>query len=93
MQCISAFEVSFRWYGFDKTYGGYDEMIWLVSLSILCDIDNGNFKRITDILKRDKVNDHLLSFIIKSKLFSNHICHSAIHTFYVPLFFTFKIIF
>jgi hypothetical protein len=67
MQCISAFEVSFRWYGFDKTYGGYDEMIWLVSLSILCDIDNGNFKRITDILKRDKVNDQLLSFIIKSK--------------------------
>lgn len=64
LQCIPAFEDSFQ---FVKGYGQYDEMIWLVSLAILCDIDIESFMRITNILKRDNVNDQLLSFIIKSK--------------------------
>jgi hypothetical protein len=64
LQCILAFEDSFQ---FVKGFGQYDEMIWLLSLAVLCDIDRENFKKITDVLKRDKVNDQLLSFIIKSK--------------------------
>uniref|UniRef100_UPI00404A5C30 PoNe immunity protein domain-containing protein n=1 Tax=Flavobacterium sp. TaxID=239 RepID=UPI00404A5C30 len=67
LQCIPAFEEGFKWYGFEKTYGGYDEMIWLVSFAVLCDIDHEIFKRITDVLKRDRANDVLLSLIIKSK--------------------------
>jgi hypothetical protein len=64
LNCIPSFEDSFQYV---KGFGQYDEMIWLVSLAVLCNIDNESFKRITNILKRDKVNDQLLSFIIKFK--------------------------
>ncbi|MFN0032438.1 MAG: PoNe immunity protein domain-containing protein [Flavobacteriales bacterium] len=64
---IDAFEQGFKWEGFENTYGGYDEMTWMVSLSILCDIELADFKRITAILKRDGVEDPLLNYLIKSK--------------------------
>lgn len=67
LNTIDAFEQGFKWEGFENTYGGYDEMIWMVSLGILCDIDLADFKRITAILKRDGVEDALLNFLIKSK--------------------------
>lgn len=67
LNSIDAFEQGFKWEGFENTYGGYDEMIWMVSLGILCDIDLADFKRITAILKRDGVEDALLNFLIKSK--------------------------
>lgn len=64
LDCISAFEDSFQYV---SGFGQYDEMIWLVSLAVLCDIDHESFKRITDVLKRDRANDVLLSLIIRSK--------------------------
>ncbi|RXR34834.1 DUF1911 domain-containing protein [Flavobacterium piscinae] len=64
LDCISAFEDSFQ---FVSGFGQYDEMIWLVSMAILCDVSLEDFQRITAILNRDGVNDQLLSFIIKSK--------------------------
>ncbi|UPQ78115.1 PoNi-like cognate immunity protein [Flavobacterium azooxidireducens] len=64
LECIPAFEDSFQ---FVSGFGQYDEMIWLVSMAILCDVSLEDFQRITAILNRDGVNDQLLSFIIKSK--------------------------
>lgn len=64
LACIPAFEESFM---YEKGFGQYDEIIWLLSLSILCDIESDEFSRITTILSRDKANDALLSFIIQSK--------------------------
>lgn len=64
LDSISAFEDSFQ---FVSGFGQYDEMIWLVSMAILCDVSLEDFQRITAILNRDGVNDQLLSFIIKSK--------------------------
>lgn len=64
LHCIVAFEDSFR---YEKGFGQYDEMIWLISLSILSNIDEQSFKRITAVLKRDSVNDKLLSALIRYK--------------------------
>jgi Domain of unknown function (DUF1911)/Domain of unknown function (DUF1910) len=67
-KAISSFADSFQWAGFENHYGGYDQMIWVISLAILCDVSDDDFKRITTIIERDKVQDKLLDFLIKSKL-------------------------
>ena len=67
LETITAFEDGFHWKGFRNTYGGYDTMIWLISLGILCDIELEDFKRITAILQRDGANDRLLSMLIRYK--------------------------
>lgn len=45
----------------------YVEAIWVVCLALLCDIDIEDFKKITDHIKREKINDALLSKIIQHK--------------------------
>ena len=67
LETITAFEDGFEWKGFRYSYGGYDTMIWLISLGILCDIALEDFRRITAILKRDGANDKLLSKLIRYK--------------------------
>lgn len=67
LNTIDAFQQGFKWEGFENSYGAYDEMIWMISLGILCDIELVDFKRITAVLKRDKVEDELLNYLIKSK--------------------------
>jgi len=67
LKTIDAFEEGFKWKGFKYSYGGYDTMIWLVSLGVLCNIATEDFKRITAILQRDGANDTLLSTIITYK--------------------------
>jgi len=67
LETIPAFEEGFKWKGFKISYGGYDTMIWMVSLGVLCNIDLVDFKRITAIIKRDGAKDKLLDFIIHSK--------------------------
>lgn len=64
LDCIPAFEDSFH---FVFGFGQYDEMIWLISLAILCDIDLDDFKKITAVLKRDGANDKLISKLIRYK--------------------------
>jgi hypothetical protein len=64
LECIPAFENGFI---FDNGFGDYDQMIWLISLAILCDIDLNDFKKITAILQRDGANDKLLSKLIMYK--------------------------
>lgn len=64
LECISAFEEGFV---FDNGFGDYDQMIWLISLAILCDIDLDDFKKITAVLKRDGANDKLISKLIRYK--------------------------
>lgn len=66
-EAISAFIDGFKWLGFERGYGQYDQMLWMVSLSTLCDVSEDDFKAVTDVLKRDGANDKLLSFLIKSK--------------------------
>ncbi len=63
--CVPAFEDSFE---FVKGFGQYDDMVWLLSLAILCDIDEAHFTRIVNVLKRDKANDRLIEKLIHYKL-------------------------
>lgn len=65
---IKAFVDHFKWLGFEKGYGQYDQMLWIVSLSILCNVTDDDFKAVANVLKRDGANDKLLSFLIKSRL-------------------------
>ena len=67
LQAIHYFNEAFVWEGFKYHYGGYDQMIRLLSLGVLCNIDLDEFNKITTILQRDGVNDKLLDFIIKGK--------------------------
>lgn len=64
MVAIDAFPDGFE---FDDGYGDYDNMIWMICLSILCEINEREFSKITSVLKRDGANDMLLSFLIQSK--------------------------
>jgi hypothetical protein len=67
LQAIHYFKEAFVWKGFKIHYGGYDQMVRLLSLGVLCNIELEAFKKITTILQRDGVKDKLLDFIIKSK--------------------------
>jgi len=64
LNAINAFEDGFV---YNQGYGDYDQMLWLVSLGILCDVSSEEFSRITEILKRDNVHDVLLDTLIKFK--------------------------
>ena len=68
LKTIIAFEEGFKWQGVELGYGQYEEMLWTLCLGILCDISDEDFMRITNIIKRDKVQDKLLDFIINGKL-------------------------
>jgi hypothetical protein len=68
LKTIIAFEEGFKWQGVELGYGQYEEMLWPLCLGILCDISDEDFMRITNIIKRDKVQDKLLDFIINGKL-------------------------
>lgn len=68
LDSIDAFEDGFKWEGVELGYGQYEEMLWIICLGLLCDISTDDFKRITNIIKRDGVKDKLLDFIIHSKL-------------------------
>jgi len=63
-ETIPAFEEGFH---FDDGYMDYNNMIWMISLAILCDLPLEEFKRITAILARDGANDRLLSELIRYK--------------------------
>jgi hypothetical protein len=45
----------------------YDEMLWMLSLSLLLDIDDTYFEKLIKIIDRDQVKDNLFEFIIRSK--------------------------
>ena len=62
IETIDAFAEGFI---FDDGYGDYDVMAWIISLCILCDVDDDEFKKITQILSRDRANDKLLSMLIR----------------------------
>ncbi len=46
----------------------YDEMLWILSLGYLFNIPELDFRKCVKIIDRDQVKDHLLEFIIRSKL-------------------------
>ncbi len=64
LEAITAFELGFKWEGFAHSYAMYDQMIWMLSLAILCEISDTDFRRISAIIKRDNANDLLLSTLI-----------------------------
>jgi hypothetical protein len=63
LETIPAFVEAFEY----ETGSDYEDALWMVSLGILCDVSSEEFKKITDILLRDKVNDALISEIIRYK--------------------------
>lgn len=64
LECIRVFESHFKWIP-GKTV--YQSMIDPIALAILTDIDLNDFKRITKVIERDRVQDKLLDYLIKFK--------------------------
>ena len=62
LETIAEFEDGFKFHPAEM-----DTFIWLVSMSILCEVELEDFKRITKVLERDKVQDKLLDFLVKYK--------------------------
>jgi hypothetical protein len=48
--------------------GGYDQMLWMLSLGYLLDIPNEEFQKLVDVIDRDRVKDFLFEFIIRNKI-------------------------
>jgi hypothetical protein len=46
----------------------YDEMLWMLSLGYLLDVPEEDFKKLVEVIDRDKVKDKLYEFIISAKL-------------------------
>jgi len=46
----------------------YDEMLWMLSLGYLLDAQAQDFKKLVEVIDRDKVKDNLFEFIISAKL-------------------------
>lgn len=46
----------------------YDEMLWMLSIGYLLDVPNDQFKKLVEVIDRDKVKDYLFEFIIRAKL-------------------------
>jgi hypothetical protein len=64
LETIPAFEDSYEY----KEIGQYYEFaLWLISLGVLCNIEQSQFEKITSILQREGVNDKLVSTIVQQK--------------------------
>jgi hypothetical protein len=46
----------------------YDEMLWMLSLGYLLNVSEEDFKRLVEVIDRDKVKDKLFEFIIMAKI-------------------------
>ena len=68
LETITAFEEGFKWEGFENSYAMYDQIIWVLSLAILCEIETTDFKRIVVILKRDNARDRLIKKLVNYRL-------------------------
>lgn len=68
LESITAFEIGFRWEGFHRSYAMYDQIIWMLSFAILCNINDADLLRIIAILQRDHANDLLISTLVHYRL-------------------------
>ncbi|MBK8442224.1 MAG: DUF1911 domain-containing protein [Sphingobacteriales bacterium] len=68
LESITAFEIGFRWEGFHRSYAMYDQIIWMLSFAILCNISDADLLRIIAILQRDHANDLLISTLVHYRL-------------------------
>ncbi|MDM1043231.1 DUF1910 domain-containing protein, partial [Myroides sp. 1354] len=68
INAITAFEDGFHWEGFAKSYAMYDQMVWMLSLGILCEVDDANFKRIVAVIQRGGAQDELLKTLVNYRL-------------------------
>ncbi|MGS4346455.1 PoNe immunity protein domain-containing protein [Myroides odoratus] len=68
VDAISAFEEGFHWEGFAKSYAMYDQMVWMLSLGILCELEEDPFKRIVAVIQRDGAQDELLKTLVNYRL-------------------------
>ncbi|WP_413511561.1 PoNe immunity protein domain-containing protein [Myroides odoratus] len=65
---ITAFEDGFHWEGFAKSYAMYDQMVWMLSLGILCEVDEVDFKRIVTVIHKGGAQDELLKTLVNYRL-------------------------
>jgi len=68
LKAIEAFENGFKWEGFEKSYGMYDQIIWILSLAILCEINDDDLQRIVAIIQRDNAKDRLIKTLVNYRL-------------------------
>ena len=55
-----------------KQYLDYDDMLWMLSLGILLNVSDVDFKVLVDLINRDKVSDLIYNYFIYSKLNSGN---------------------
>ncbi|HEY8934011.1 MAG TPA: PoNe immunity protein domain-containing protein [Cyclobacteriaceae bacterium] len=61
----------------------YDEMLWMLSLGYLLNVPDEDFKKLVEVIDRDKVKDKLYEFIISAKLKDRHpILEEGYHDFF-----------
>ncbi|WP_413511569.1 PoNe immunity protein domain-containing protein [Myroides odoratus] len=65
---ITAFEDGFHWEGFAKSYAMYDQMVWMLSLGLLCEVDEVDFKRIVTVIHKGEAQDELLKTLVNYRL-------------------------
>ena len=44
---------------------GYVEMVWMLSIGIMLEVNDENFNKLAELVKRDKLDDFLVNFLIK----------------------------
>jgi hypothetical protein len=65
LKTIDSFEMGFKWSGKFLGEFPYYSVVWLVSMAILCDVDQVDFERITSVINREKIQDKLLNALIR----------------------------
>ena len=68
VDAISAFEEGFHWEGFAKSYAMYDQMVWMLSLGILCELEEDAFNRIVAVIQRGGAQDELSKTLVNYRL-------------------------
>ncbi|TXK74410.1 PoNe immunity protein domain-containing protein [Mesonia sp. K4-1] len=63
-QTIDAYAESF----FFENGGDYEDSLWLISISLLCEIDTEYFNKIVNVIDDNNLNDSLFSLIIQNKI-------------------------
>jgi hypothetical protein len=53
-----------RW----KKEGGYVDMIWMLSIGIMLEVNDGQFAKLAEIVRRDNPDDYLIDFLINYRI-------------------------
>lgn len=58
--------VSFMEKGWESV-SGYVEMVWMLSIGIMLNVEDEEFSKLTELVRRDQLDDYLINFLIAAK--------------------------